>query len=179
MLLNGWIRFDEESGSRFITNDEMRAVLLNSDEEFRLQTLWHLERWCRNNEAEWEAKCPVFLDEVWPRQKSAKSPQISIQLCQVALSNVSEFPRVADVVESLMAKTSQNSLELYGMTTSEDSVIERFPERLLGFFYAILPENISEWPYSFDQVLEKIEKTDVALRGDSRFIEMKRRWDAR
>jgi hypothetical protein len=179
ILLAGWGSMDEESGSRLVSDQEMRVVLLNSDEEFRTQTLWHLERWCSNNESEWETKCPVFLEEVWPVQKTAKSPKISSHLCQVALSNKSEFPRVADTVEGLVGRTNQNSLHLYGMRNSEDSVIEKFPKRALDFFYIILPENVSEWPYGFGEVLERIGEADKALCHNDHFIDLKRRWDAR
>ena len=49
----------------------------------------------------------------------------------------------------------------------------------IDFFYTILPENVSEWPFGFGEVLEKIGEADGFLRSDSRFIELKRRWDGR
>jgi hypothetical protein len=65
------------------------------------------------------------------------------------------------------------------MTTAENSVVENHTKEALSSFYAILPENVSEWPYGFNEVSEKIGEADGTLRDDSRFIEMKRRWDGR
>ena len=45
ILLAGWASEDSETGERYVSHTEIRTVLVNADEEFRLQTLWQVGRW--------------------------------------------------------------------------------------------------------------------------------------
>jgi hypothetical protein len=99
IFLAGWGSIDEETGGRYVTNAEMRDVLITADDEFRSQTLWHLERWSsKEKEGGWGAKLAVFLNEVWPRHKKAKSLRISARLCDLAFSSAANFSKTADII---------------------------------------------------------------------------------
>jgi hypothetical protein len=80
ILLAGWGNIEQETGERSITNTEMRDVLFNADDNFRSQILWQLKAWSKNKEGDWGKKLSIFLTEVWPRHKKAKSPRISARL---------------------------------------------------------------------------------------------------
>ena len=76
ILLAGWRSIDQKTGDPCITNAEMREVLLNTDDDFRSQILWHLKGWSSKQEAEgWGDLLPVFLSEVWPKHTKVKSPE--------------------------------------------------------------------------------------------------------
>ncbi|MBW2739201.1 MAG: SIR2 family protein, partial [Deltaproteobacteria bacterium] len=96
IILAGWGSTHEETGERCISNDEMHDVLLYTDDEFRSHILWQVERWSETKEnaagEKWSVMLGELLRDVWPRQKSAKTPKISARLCDLAFSNVERFP---------------------------------------------------------------------------------------
>jgi len=92
IILAGWGSAHEETGERFISNAEMHDVLLHTDDEFRSHILWQVEIWSETKEnatgEKWSVMLPELLRDVWPRQKSAKTPKISARLCDLAFSSL-------------------------------------------------------------------------------------------
>jgi hypothetical protein len=177
ILLLGWGNTDSTTGKRAVTDSEERDVLADSDEEFRLHTLWQLERWCDAEES-WRKQLVTFLQDVWPRNRKAKSPKVSSRLCELALSSGSMFSEVVDRVLPLVEKTAGEHLLLHGLT-EEKGVVEQFPERTLALLYAVLPSDTSRWPYRIEEVLNRIGLASAALLTDHRLVELKRMWSAR
>jgi hypothetical protein len=177
-ILDGWGHINSETGHGNVTDVELRDVLLNSDEEFRLRILWQLENWSEGDD-HWLGQIEKFLIDVWPRQKAVKSPKISARLCEFAFSKPAIFPKIVDIVLSLVTKADGEHLMLHDLSSEENRVVENHPERTLALLSAVLPENTSMWPHGIDEVLEKIGAADAALLKDSRLVELKRRWNAR
>jgi len=179
LLLAGWRTTDRISGDRYVTNAEMRDVLVSSDDEFRSSILWRLEK---SSEAEdekknWAKQISIFLNEVWPRQKSVKTPMMTAKLCNLAFSASAFFSNVVDAILPLVTKMNETSrhelLRLEGDTVSQNA------EKALALLSAILPENATVWPYGIESALEAIELTEPVLSNDPRFVELKRRWNSR
>ena len=97
LILSGWGSVIEGTSDRCISNEEFRTILVQTDDKFRSHVLWRLETWVRNvneeTENKWTSLLPEFLRDVWPRQKKANSPAISVSLCQLVLSNEELFPK--------------------------------------------------------------------------------------
>lgn len=176
-ILAGWGNTNSKTGHRAVTDSEARDVLINSDEAFRLHILWQLERWSEG-EKHWSEQVGKFLSNVWPRQKNAKSPKISVRLCELALSNPAIFPEIVDIVLPLLTKADGENLLLQDLS-SKDSVVEKYPENTLALLFAVLPDDISAWPYQIDEVLERIGAANLGLLNDRRLLELRRRWNAR
>jgi hypothetical protein len=45
VALLGWTILDNQTGERYVSNDEMRDVLLKADDSFRTHTLWSIGHW--------------------------------------------------------------------------------------------------------------------------------------
>ncbi len=179
ILLAGWGGIYKKTGKRFITNEEMRTVLLNADDEFRGQLIWNLERWSSDGtNGSWKANLPVFFSEVWPRQKQAKSPSISAKLCDLALSNEDVFPVIVDAILPLVTKIDEEGIFFPHLRGKKDEVVTSYPEKLLELMWEVLSEDASKWPYGVDEILAKIGEAP-SLLSDVRLIELKRRWSAR
>ncbi|MDP2376047.1 SIR2 family protein [Reyranella sp.] len=183
-VLIGWGSIDKETQRREISNDEMRTLLLRVDDDFRSRVLWLIERWAGTKETEarlnkWPDLLVELLEDVWPRQISAKSSVVSTQLCNLALSSGDRFPQVVDIVLPLLTKIERDHISLPNLRKSTDSVVERFPERTLALLDAVLPENANSWPYGIDKTFERLEQSDSNLTNDERLISLKRRWNAR
>jgi hypothetical protein len=180
LLLAGWGSVDSTTGERYVTREEMRDVLVNVDDDFRAKALWQLGRWsseAQEGNGNWAKQLPVFLVEVWPRQKSAKTPRITVALCDLAFSDAAVFPERVDIILPLLPKIDQDSR--HDLTRLEDNIVDQYSEKTLALLSTILPENAAVWPYGIEGVLERIGNTDPSLLKDARLVELKRRWNAR
>jgi hypothetical protein len=179
ILLAGWGSIDQETGERLITNTEIRDVLLDADDNFRLKILWQLEGWSKHKEGDWGVKLPVFFSDVWPRHKKAKSPKISVNLCDLAFSDAATFVKIVDIILPLVTKIDQEHIVLHNLRKANGDIVRQFPEKMLALLFAVLPENVSAWPYGIEDTLERIRVANPSLLHDGRLVELKRRWNAR
>jgi hypothetical protein len=181
--LAGWGSIDEKVGKRFISNEEMRNLLLSADDEFRSHILWQAQRWSDAGETaaneRWSDLLPEFLEKVWPRQVAAKSPTISARLCDLAFSNKKQFPKLVDIILPLLTKINRDELRLLHLHEPKDTVVDLYPEKTLALLDAALPDDAAAWPYGIEAVLQRIGEADRSLNTDERLIALKRKWDAR
>lgn len=178
MLLAGWGSIIGEPRDRFISNAEMRDVILNTEDDFRASILWHLEKWSKED-TKWAAILPEFLQDVWPLQKAVKTPTVSAQLCNLAFANSKSFAEISEIVLPLLTTISSDRLMLPNLRKTKDSIVEVHPEKVLALLYAVLPVQVTTWPYGIEELLHRIEKARASLRSDERLIELNRRWNAR
>jgi hypothetical protein len=183
IILAGWGSRSTETQKRFISNDEMRDVLLHTDDDFRSYILWHIEKWSETNKtdagSQWEKMLPEFLRDVWPRQKSAKTPTISARLCEFAFANARRFPELAEIILPLLTTIDGDHLMLPNLRNAEDNIVDLYPHQTLALLHAVLPDNVTAWPYYIQETLQRIGEADSNLNSDERLLELKRKWNAR
>ena len=183
IILGGWGRILEEDGTRYISNTELRDVLLHADDEFRSHILWQFEHWTQDDNtdvnAKWLAMLPDFFTDVWPRQKSVRTPTMSARITNLILSDAKYFPEVADIVIPLLTSIDQDSLMLLDLQQEDSIIIDSYPERVLSILHAVLPDNVAVWPFGIEIILRKISEAKESLKSDSRLIELKRKWNSR
>ena len=173
ILLAGWKSRDDES-NKYISNSEMRVILVECDNYFRNHILWTLAKW--SNDSDESADLIVeFLEEVWPKQKSVRTPKISAQLTEIALSQKSNFPRIISIVSKLVIRFGDDRILIRELYRDKNAIAGEFPEAMLELLYAILPLNKNHWPYGADQALKTIVLKKPALRNDPRYIELEGR----
>jgi len=180
IMLTGWRSTVEGTGERYISNKEMRDVLLNANEDFHSHILWQVENWARDDErnSEWLTMLPDFFDNVWPRQKAIRTPIASAMLCNLLFLNKTFFPDIAKIIIPRLTTASPDRLML--PEPEEDSeIFDLYPKETLAILYAILPENVASWSYGVDDILQRIVQADDKSKFDYRFIELKRRWNSR
>lgn len=183
VILNGWGSTRKGSNERFISDSELHEVLLNSGEEFRSKVLWLIGRWSHGQdkvpENPWFDQLLHLLRDVWPRQLSVKTPGISADLCNLAFGNLNKYSEVATVVLPLLTRIDLGHLELHGLYQSGEEAAKVHPNLTLELLFAVLPDNVTAWPYGIEKVLAQIPLSDVTLRADERLIELNRKWNAR
>jgi hypothetical protein len=180
ILLIGWNGRVIATGERAVTNEEMRAVLIEADDEFRSQVVWQLDTWSKDQSGPWPKETLVFLNSVWPKQIVAKTSGVSARLAELALSHDEDFPDYVDAVLPLVIPIDRDHMRLPTLQRStERTVIEKFPEKTLELLAAILPSDARKWPHGIDDALRRIGLADPALLNDVRFIELNRIWNAR
>jgi hypothetical protein len=175
ILLAYWWNVLPKTGKRFVSNAEMRDILLQADENFRVQTLWRAKSFLTGKKAD-RRNLPIFLTDVWPRHKKAKSPRISTALCELAFTDAEAFGSLADVILPLVSKVDRHGFFIYKLEDSK--IIDLFPEKVLELLCAVLPDNTSEWPYGIGSALKRIGEVKPALSKDKRLIELMKRLGA-
>ena len=62
---------------------------------------------------------------------------------------------------------------------SKDEIPDLYPRQALALLYAVLPDNVSAWPYGIQDWLRHIAEADSTLKTDERFLELQLKWDSR
>ncbi len=179
LLLSGWASKDKKK-KRYISDDELRSVLLNIGDNFRSNILWHLQRWSSDKESIWAKQTLEFLRDVWPKHKMVRTAKTSARLCEIALNQKEKFPEICDVIIKLVAKVEDEFVHIPEIRkTAKDEegsdLAEKHPEDYLNLLYAVLPNQPDKWPYGSVDVLKKIEESDTSLLKNPKLIELKSR----
>nr|VFJ45111.1 MAG: SIR2-like domain-containing protein [Candidatus Kentron sp. DK] len=172
-ILSGWGSRNEQTRERLVSNEEMRSALLRASDDFRVHTLWHLDRWSKKQEKDSDGDdskggsdmLPEFLRDVWPRQKIARTPAASKKLCRIAFSNPSHFPELAEIILPLLTKIPRKEYSYYSIrdflgTDDKDSPVDRYPRQTMDILCAVLPDDRALWPYDAEEILRRIDKVD-------------------
>ncbi|NEK40680.1 hypothetical protein GR250_04450 [Rhizobium leguminosarum] len=182
LILSGWRTIDDATQERLVSDAELRDVLINADDEFRTRVLWQIERSSSgepNDQMKRLATITHLLEDVWPRQRGAKSPKVSARLCDLAFSHEQDFAQVAPLILPLLGKVGSNPLSLPSLRRSGDNVVDAHPALVLALLHAVLPDNARLWPYGIDATIGRIGKADTTLNSDERLLELRRIWNSR
>lgn len=178
LILSAWALTDDDGG-QWVTNDEFRSLLIDSNDDFRTQILWHANHWASENSEKWATLLVDLLRNVWPRHLAAKSGVVSARLCDIAFSDAERFVELSAVILPLLTRVDSDRLSLPELTRSGDGIVDKHPHETLALLYAVLPENVGAWPYGIDETLARLSEADAMLRNDERLIALRRRWDSR
>lgn len=182
LILSGWGTNGDNNGTQQISNQEMRAVLVRCSEQFRLHTLYHLDRWSAANETDldkrWRVLLLQFLTDIWPKQLVAKSPKTSAQLCNIAFSHPENFPEIVDAISPHLSKIDHGYTRFMDNQQESDSVATAHPWKVLDILSLVLGEDTSLWPYNISTVFDRMVAADAHIKRDDRFIELLRKWNS-
>jgi hypothetical protein len=78
-----------------------------------------------------------------------------------------------------VTKIERDHMSLPSVRREGGNIVDVHPERVLAVLHAVLPDNVSAWPYEIDATLARIGNAMPALRQDERLIELNRKWNAR
>jgi hypothetical protein len=174
IILAGWGRKIQNGQMQAITDEEMTAVLVDADDDFRTQLIWHLENWTKDPKSRWTDGATILLTQIWPKQLAAKTPRVSAKLAELAFSQGDLFPQYVDYVLPLVVPIDQDYINLPIRGLDKESLVEKYPERTLALLDAVLTDNARQWPYGIAEMLDRIGKADTQLLTDSRLIKLNR-----
>ncbi len=180
LLLSGWGSKNKEN-LQYVSDEELRNVLLVAGDDFRSYILWHLGRWSKDKKSKWDKKVLHFLQRVWPKHKKVRTSKTSARLCEIALTQKENFPAVSKQVSQLVSKVGMEYVhipriqEMAGDQEEGDNLASKYPEDYLNLLYSILPDQIERWPYGAAKVLKHIERISPKLSNDPKLIELKSR----
>lgn len=175
-LLIGWVPFE---GVSVFSDNELRDCILKGGEEFRNQILITIRRWIYQRNNDWNLKTIDLLNNVWPRQKSIRTPKILGNICDVLLADSELFINSYLNVIELVRGMKIEHVAIRQLSKDENKIIELYPKESLHFLYAILSEDAKEWWYNTEDILSEILTQQPELKTDSCYINLQRRWDNR
>lgn len=183
MVLRGWASVNTDDGKQYVSDTELRGLLRETSEDFRIQIAWLAERWAKevndSGKTSWLSKLLRLIKDVWPRDLTIKTPRMSACLCNLAFSNFDNFDEIALVVLPLVNRAELDHLHIHGIHQHGENIAKVHPKLVLALLFAVLPEDAKSWPYEVDKVIEAIAVANPALRTDVRHIDLCLRWNAR
>ncbi len=180
LLLSGWGSKDKKK-KQYVSDEELRNILLDAGDDFRSHTLWHLDRWSKDEKSKWDKKVLRFLQKAWPKHKKVRTSKTSARLCDIALMQKNNFPAVSNQVAQLVSKVGTEHVYIPQIRKAAreeeegDNLASEYPQDYLNLLYAILPDQPERWPDGASDVLRHIEKVAPNLLNDPRLIELKSR----
>lgn len=170
ILLAGWGP-DEDGAdvSQPITNGELREVLILTSDEIRIRMLWHLAQWAKDPDGAISNRLIPFFKNVWPRQRSLRTPKISGQLVQLALELPDRFSEIAVAILPRLVPVTDRSLH-HSFFNIDTNIVVNHSRALLNTLCAVLPDDSAIWPYKIGQILNSLREqadmqNDATLEG--------------
>lgn len=175
-LLAGWAS-KAATGECFVTDIELREVLIHTNDEFRQQLLWQLERWCAESDSPWRDRVVPFFRQVWPKQRALRTPAMSSHLANFALASGDLMPAVVELILPRLVPARNMPLRFeYTSGSNAAHPAKAYPAATLDLLWAVLGEDSSSWPYGIERPLELLAQAPETA-SDSRLSELRRRID--
>jgi SIR2-like protein len=185
VLLSGWGSRNDSNKDRYVTDEELRSVLLNAREDYRVHTLLYLDRWNKEAKDRWQSQTLDFLKNVWPKHKKIRTAKISAQLVEIAFNQTDNFSEISHQVVQLVSKISDEHIRIPAIRKlvkdEEDEIGEglvvKNSEDFLNLLHVILSDSPQKWPYGTIDFIKSIENNTPKLSNDWRLIELKSKWN--
>lgn len=175
-LLRGWggasVVAEPE---RLITDQELREVLINADDELRGQILLQVRQWSSRPDGPWRERIVPFLFHVWPKQRALRTPQMSTRLVELALASGDLLPKVVELLLPRLVPIRSQFIHAFSLgEIGGDHPARRYPTAMLDLLWAVLPEDTRHWPYKIEDILDFLG-TVPETGADARLSELRRR----
>jgi SIR2-like domain len=173
ILLLGWARQeDSDEPEQLISNVELREILIHAGDELRSWILWYLRQWTKKPDSPLGDKLLSFLEQVWPRQRSVRTADMSGKLIDLALSAPDRFSEIVTAILPRLVPINGHSVMLARVNVDE-KIFAQHPRTLLNLLSVVLSPNPGAWPYGTGEILAQLaEQPDT--RDDPRLAALQR-----
>jgi len=173
ILLAGWANGnDPDDSEQLISNLELREVLIHAADDLRTWILWYLQQWAKKPDARLGERLIPFLEQVWPRQRTVRTAQMSGKLIDLALSAPDRFPEIVMAILPRLVPINGHSMVLSRVNVNE-SIFAQHPGTLLDLLSVILSPDSGPWPYGTGEILSQLAE-QPETRDDPRLAALQR-----
>ncbi len=169
-IFSAWKIVDEKKNERWVSNDELREVLVKTNDDCRCAILTEFEGYHQG----WLGEFEILIDKVWPYQLVANSPRVVSLIAKIVAHAGEEFATALNIALPRMKTIEATD----GLNAKNNVGFERYPLEALKFLYKILPDDIRKWPYGFQDYINFVIDNNIDVKSDPRFMELKRKWDS-
>lgn len=154
-LLGGW---GAVKGPKLISDVELRGALVLTNDEVR-RSLLHVLQQSALQDADWRTRVIPFFRDVWPKQRTLKTPEMSSYLFRVA----SAFPDLfSEILKLIMVRfvrlTRGHGLHVHAAISSFDA---QGLHAMVAALSKLLPEDRADWPYEAKTTIKEIKETGL------------------
>lgn len=167
LFITGW-RVQTDTGERFVSDDELRTVIVHGSDAMRTHMIWHVNKWEIGEKL-------TLLRDVWPLQLAARSAAVSGRLCSMIFDDEENFAALADAIVRFLSPIENHDIYLAFRLDKHDEIFSRYPHKILDLLWKVLPERPQNWPYSSGDVLSRLLKASPEIAKDARYAELRRR----
>jgi SIR2-like domain len=167
LFISGW-QAKSETGVRYVTDDELRAVIVHGTEAMRTRMLWQVGHWQIDEKL-------TLLGTVWPLQLAARSSTVSGRLLALVFDDEVNFAALADATLPLLSQITHRDILLGIRYRERTAIIDRFPRTVLDLLSRVVPEPPQELPYDTGDLLTKLLRAEPRLAKDQKFAGLRRR----
>lgn len=169
-LLAGW-RFD----TSFVSDGEFRKALLNGGMEFQLTVLNLLSIWTRKIELGWAELFPDFMKRVWPKQRIARTKDVSAMLVRIVLGMCKNIEEATQEVLPFIrpTKTDTPNLSIFSFSKFKDGVFLNHPNEIVDLLYAILTPDTSDWGYGIRERIQNMKFSNLKANRKRKLKKLK------
>jgi len=111
---------------------------------------------------------------LWPKTRKTRTGAISIQLSELALSQIDDFVRLVDAVHPHMVQ-ADTYIPILKFPTVDLMKRKGLLPHFLKLFDALLPDNTKNWPHDFPQMLNKITINDPSMKNNAHYLNIEKR----
>ncbi len=160
----------------YISFDEARHALQQTDDKGRAHSIWFLSRIAMNSK-EWAGFAKPFLEKAWPKEESCKTERTSRAFLGLVREAGDLFPQVVQNILPYIVPISQGGTFVYSLTrqNGEEGVEppRRFPDATLALLDKLVSDTPDQIPYNLDVAVEMIAEAKPSLRQDGRWRRLK------
>lgn len=156
-LVSGW---GSKEHAQIVSDAELRDMLILGDNALRLAVLNFLGDWAEQAPG-WRDMLLPFIGRIWPKQRTARTPEMSAALFRFASRFPDQLAAILAVVSPrLVTVSSGHNLHLKCDVAGLD---EAATLALIAALERLLPEDRTAWPYPCKRIID-----DLAASGRGR-----------
>lgn len=175
LVLAGWMTPEDQAEGVCISDSDLRDTLVAGSDAFRRRALWRLGRWLEEHkDPDVQARILRLLRDVWPKQRVARSAEVSERLAELALGAASSFPEFAQAVSQHLRPIENPYCTVLAFDSVTSDLIEQHGSSVLRLAYALLGESAATWPYDAKSLVDRLALRPELAR-DPRLAELRRR----
>ena len=101
------------------------------------------------------------------------------RLCTLAFDDEPHFPELVGAILPLVSRADGGSLTLPLVRSPDEAISKNYPDHVLELLAAVLPNDVTRWPYGVEQALQRVTQAKPNLVTDPEMIRLKGIWDRR
>ena len=157
---------------RYVSYEEARVALQQSDNESRAHAVWFLARIVKEQRT-WRSFGKPFIQFAWPREARFRSESTSRQFASMAEKSGNHFPDVVQTILPLLIPVEHLDILIHRMKKAEDEkeiqLAGKFPVPMLALLDRLVPDDPGTAPYDLVSVLNMMATAAPHLRQDQRW----------
>lgn len=174
MIYAYWSR----TGSKYLSDTEVRMALRSLDANSRAQALWMLWRISKDQEA-WPVFGGHFFERHWPLERSYQTRQTTSQLLTLLAELEEHFSQALEKILPLLMPIDGESMFIHRMTTPASdgsSLILKEPHGTLTVLDRIFPDGTLNAPHNLREALNKIAEASPEVRLHRAWLRLDALW---